>query len=113
MSNLISDKVRSILINVKEVFVYFDNSAIDGKAQDVINILLNLVKEKATDENINIKELLDNVCDFNDLIQSAIDDTLMRSRANYSDQQTEEKEAICNLFKARTNTLIMMLKARV
>lgn len=113
MSTLISEQLAKILTGVKEVFVYFDNSAISDDAQITIGKMLDIARSKKEDHEINIQKLLDRTENFNKDIQSAIDDTIMRSGIYYRAEQTKETEMICNLFKARVDTLIMMLNARI
>ena len=112
-NNLISFKLAKILVGIKEVFVYFDNSAISNKAQITITAMLHFVKDKKDIDKKDMKDLLNILENFNNDIQSAIDNTLMRSNEYYSIEQTKETEMICELFKARINTLIMMLKIKI
>ena len=109
MSTVILKQSTKILLNVQDVFVYFNNSSISDSDQLVINSLLQIVKNKKTDNDIDIKKLLNAVKNLN--IQSAIDDVLMRSNHNYSKIQTSEIEAVCNLITSRINVLQMILES--
>jgi len=113
MNTVIIDQSKKILLNIKEVFIHFDNSAINDDAQSTIKILLGVVVNEKVDKDQDVQGLLNSVCRLNTQLQPSFTDQLQRSVALYSKEQTDETAAICGLITARINTLIMILAARL
>lgn len=109
MNNLIELQATKILMNIREVFIYFYNTDIDHRAQQTISELIEIVRLKKKDDDIDTSSFLNKISDFNEQMNISAKNILMRRSENDSEAQTLETQAICNLINARVEKLKAML----